>query len=278
MYILKYNQLFREEITRKGYRKNSIDNYVSCIESFLRHFENTAKEPKEINEQQIKTYLAKFRTHNTQRANHSAIKCFYKYTIKQPNKFRYIEYCKRERRMPIVLSAQEVQSIFDACQNIKHKSIISLLYSAGLRVSEVINLRIKDIDSTRMIINIINAKGGKDRQVMLSKSVLDLLRKYYIQYNPTEYLFNGQNSLQYSERSINQFLKNYAEAAGIKNKRVYAHLFRHTSFTHMVENGTDINLIQKLAGHSNVKTTMIYTHISHNLISNIQSPISGIRL
>lgn len=278
MNIRKYTDLFRQEITRKGYRKNSIDNYVSCLESFLKYFDAVAKEPKEINEMQIKTYLAKFRTHNTQRANHSAIKCFYKYVVRQPNKFRYIEYCKRDRKLPIVLSAEEVQRIFSVCNNTKHKAIMSLLYSAGLRVSEVINLRIKDIDSAQMVMNIINAKGGKDRQVMLTQNVLELLRKYYIEYKPTEYLFNGQFRNQYSERSINQLLKKYAEDAGIKNKRVYAHLFRHTSFTHMVENGIDINLIQKLAGHSNVKTTMIYTHISPNLISNIQSPISKIQL
>lgn len=278
MNILKYTNLFRDEITRKGYRQNSIENYVCCVDVFLKHFDSKVKEPKEINEQDIKNYLTSFHSHNTQRANHSAIKCFYRYVIKQPNKFKYIEYCKRERKLPIVLSSIEVQKIFNACGNIKHKSIMSLLYSAGLRVSEVINMKISDIDSSRMVINIINAKGGKDRQVMLDKNVLELLRNYYKRYRPKEYLFNGQLSIQYSERSINQFLKLYAEKAGIKNKRIYAHLFRHTSFTHMVENGTDINLIQKLAGHSNVKTTLLYTHISHNFISNIQSPISTIQL
>ena len=270
MNILKYTKSFREEITRKGYRQNSIDNYVSCVDVFLKHFDNLVKEPKEINEQHIKNYLSAFKTHNTQRANHSAIKCFYKYTVKQSNKFKYIEYCKRDRKLPIVLSAEEVQRIFSACANIKHKAILCLLYSAGLRVSEVINLRIIDIDSSRMVINIINAKGGKDRQVILNQNVLELLRNYFKKYRPREFLFNGQFDPQYSERSINQFLKKYALSAGIRNKRIYAHLFRHTSFTHMVENGTDINLIQKLAGHSSVKTTLIYnserkTHKSFSL-------------
>lgn len=278
MNIPKYIELFRNEITRKGFRQATIKNYVSCIECFLRHFDGKVTEPVKINEQQIKEYLSTFKTQNTQRSNHSAIKCFYLYTLKQPNKFKYIEYCKRDRKLPIVLSTDEIQKLFNICKNIKHRAILALLYSAGLRVSEVINLKITHIDSSRMVINIINAKGGKDRQVMLNQNVLELLRNYYKMYRPKDFLFNGQNSEQYSSRSINEFLKTYAEKAGIENKRIYAHLMRHTSFTHMVENGTDINMIQKLAGHSSVKTTLLYTHISHNLISNIQSPIANIQL
>ncbi len=277
MNIPKYLEMFRNEIKRKGYRQNSIDNYVSCVDVFLRYFDKMATEPIKINEQQIKDYLSTFKSNNTQRANHSAIKCFYKYVLKQPNKFKYIEYCKRDRRLPIVLSVAEIQSLFKACFNVKHKAILSLLYSAGLRVGEVINLKVNHIDSGRMVINILDAKGGKDRQVMLTENVLKLLREYWKKYKPKEYLFNGQFSLQYSERSINEFLKKYATAAGIK-KRVHAHLLRHCSFTHMVEQGTDINLIQRIAGHSSVKTTAIYTHISHSLISKIQSPINLIEL
>lgn len=278
MNIPKYIEMFRKEITRKSFRDATIKNYVSCIECFLKYFNGKIPEPVKINEQQIKDYLSTFKTQNTQRANHSAIKCFFLYTLKQPNKFKYIEYCKKDKNLPIVLSIEEIQRLFYECTNIKHKAILSLLYSAGLRVSEVINLKINNIDSSRMVINILDAKGGKDRQVMLNENVLQLLRNYFKIYKPKEYLFNGQNSLKYSSRSINEFLKTYAQKATIENKRVYAHLMRHTSFTHMVENGTDINLIQKLAGHSSVKTTLIYTHISHNLISKIQSPISNIQL
>ena len=278
MNISHYTNLFRNELQRKGYRNQSIKNYESCVFNFLKHFDGLFSEPVKINEQSIKDYLLKFAEHNTQRSNHSAIKCFYKYVCHQPNKFKYIEYCKRNRKLPIVLSQEEIQIMFTACKNIKHKAIFALLYSAGLRVSEVINLKINHIDSSRMIINIINAKGGKDRQVMISPNILQLLRSYYTKYNPKNYLFNGQFDEQYSARSINQFLKDIAINAGIRNKRIYAHLMRHTSFTHMVENGTDINLIQRLAGHSSVKTTSIYTHISHNLISRIQSPIANIQL
>lgn len=267
---------FSNEIKRKGYRDQSVKNYVSCVEKFLNHFIDRSQ-PKAINELDIKTYLSIFTEHNTQRANHSAIKCFYKYVIRQPEKFKYIEYCKRSRKLPIVFSVEEIQKLFNACSNLKHRAIIALMYSTGLRVGEVINLKIENIDSSRMVINILNAKGGKDRQVMLNKDLLELLRNYFRQYYPKEYLFNGQTSLQYSERSIAQFLKHYAEKAGL-NKRIYPHLIRHCSFTHLVESGTDINLIQRLAGHQSVKTTNLYIQTSHSLISKIQSPLNQIRL
>jgi len=267
---------FSNEIKRKGYREQSVKNYVSCVERFLNHFIDKPQ-PKAINEADIKAYLSIFTEHNTQRAHHSAIKCFYKYVVHQPEKFRFIEYCKRSRKLPIVLSVEEIQKLFNACSNLKHRAIIALMYSTGLRVGEVIALKISNIDSSRMIINIQNAKGGKDRQVMLNQNLLDLLRGYFKAYHPKEYLFNGQNSIQYSERSIAQFLKHYAGMAGL-NKRIYPHLIRHCSFTHLVENGVDINLIQRLAGHQNVKTTNLYIQTSHTLISKIQSPLAQICL
>jgi site-specific recombinase XerD len=151
------------------------------------------------------------------------------------------------------------------------------MYAAGLRVSEVINLKISNIDSSRMIINIRDAKGGFDRQVPLDPSLLELFRKYFMEYHPKEFLFNGQDSPQYSERSIQQFLQKYAKAAGI-TKHIHPHLLRHNCATHMVEDGTDINLIQKILGHKNVKTTNIYLHISDNHIRKIRTPLVGIKL
>lgn len=277
MRIPKYIDLFRNEITRLGYRKNTIDNYVGCVDLFLRYFDGKETEPSKINEQQIKDYLSTYKQHNTQRSNHSAIKCFYTYTIKQPNKFKYIQYCKKSQKLPIVLSVAEIQKMFSVCANKKHKVILSLLYSCGLRVSELINLKWQHIDRSRMIINIINAKGGKDRQVMLDAIIIPLLEGYYREYKPKEYVLNGQFSLQYSEQSVGQVIKQLAKSAGI-NKRVYTHLIRHCNATHLLEGGTDLSLIQKLLGHSNIKTTLIYSHISHNIISRIKSPLSSISI
>jgi integrase/recombinase XerD len=170
-----------------------------------------------------------------------------------------------------------MQRMFDVCDNLKHKMILSILYACGLRVSELINLKWSNIDRSRMIINIIKGKGNKDRQVMLPEVLIPLLEKYYREYKSKEYVFNGQNSLQYSDRSVLQVVKNLAGKAGI-SKKVCTHLMRHNCFTHLCEAGTDINIIQKLAGHQNVKTTMIYVHISDSLISKINSPVNSISL
>jgi site-specific recombinase XerD len=255
------------------------ENYQSSVKSFLYKFKD-AKEPSRISTQEIKEWLCSFDTINTRNHKLCGIKSFYEITVGMPLKLDKIPFSKKDKKLPIVLSIDEVQSMFNVCENLKHKVILALLYSCGLRVSELINLKWSHIDRSRMIINIIQAKGNKDRQVMLTPELLPLLEKYYLEYKPIEYILNGQfpnKQLQYSDRSVGEVVKQIAVKAGI-NKRVYTHLMRHNCFTHMVENGTDINLIQKLAGHSNVKTTNIYLHISHNHISKIQSPLSQIQL
>jgi site-specific recombinase XerD len=267
----KYINEYCEEMQRKNFRPNTIKNYAFCVRAFLYRFQEKDT-PKHINEQDIKDYLRSFDDHNTQRAVHSAIKCFYKYVIRQPNKFRYIEYARRKKRLPIVHSVEEIQRLFDVIENKKHKAILAVMYACGLRVSEVINLRIADIDSSRKIINIIDAKGGKDRQVCLPDSLLFTLRDYYRAYRPKEYLFNGQFGPQYTASSINQFLKHYSEKAGLK-KRIYNHLIRHDALTHLLEQGMDLRLIQSLLGHSNSNTTARYAHITDVVRGNASDRI-----
>jgi len=275
MRISEHTGNFIQEMKRRNYSKNTIDNYVSCLNLF---FSTINKDhPKNINESDIKNFLSNKIEVNTQRNYHSAIKKFYDICLGQKNKFKHIPYAKKSNKLPIVLSVQEIQKMFDVCVNKKHKVILALLYSCGLRVSELINLKWENIDRSRMVINIIQAKGFKDRQVMLTPELIPILTEYYREFKSKEYVLNGQTEIQYSARSVGEVIKQLADKAGI-NKKVYTHLMRHCSFTHMVENGTDLNLIQRLAGHSNVKTTAIYTHISHNLISKITSPLSSIKL
>lgn len=277
MNILTYSQKFEKELLLKNYSKNTIENYVSQIKLFLSKFENK-KEPKDITSDEIKDYLLKCIVINSRRHQHSAIKLFYKYTIHQPLKFKHIEYSRKEKKLPQPLEASEIELIINACTNLKHKSILVLAYSCGLRVSEIINLKIKDIDSKGMIINIIGAKGGKDRIVQLPQILLDLLRKYFLKYRPIMYLFNGAGDLaQYSSTSINNLLKDLAKKVGIK-KNVHIHLFRHSFASHSLEQGVGINYIQKLLGHSSSKTTAIYLHTSRKTISNIHSPINNISI
>lgn len=277
MNISEHIDAFIQEATRRNYSKNTVNNYVSCLKLF---FGQSPKDhPKNINENDIKQFLVKINEPNTQRNYHSAIKMFYNICLGQKDKFKYIPYAKKNEKLPIVLSVNEIQRMFDVCENKKHKVILALLYSCSLRVSELINLKWTDIDRSRMIINIIQAKGKKDRQVGLNQKLIDLLTEYWHEYHSIIYVLNGQgNHDQYSERSVGEVVKQLASKSGIDNKRIYTHLMRHTSATHMVEAGTDINLIQKLLGHSNVKTTNRYLHTSHNLISKIKSPLQAINI
>lgn len=256
--------------------ENTRSNYKSCVSLFLNKFKHI-DQPQRISNDDIKLWLLEAKTINTRKHRLCAINSFYKITVCMPSKIQKIPYPKSDKKLPIVLSKDEMQKMFDVCDNLKHKLILSILYACGLRVSELINLKWANIDRSRMIINIIKGKGNKDRQVVLPEILIPLLEKYYREYKSKEYVFNGQNSLQYSDRSVLQVIKKLAEKAGI-SKRVCTHLMRHCSFTHLCESGTDINLIQKLAGHNNVKTTMIYVHISDSLISKINSPVNSINL
>ena len=275
MNISEHVSFFEQEMKRRNYSAQTIEIYSCNLKKFFG--QSTKDHPKNINETDIREFLGKFDEPNTQRSYHSAIKKFYEVCLGQNEKFKYIPYARKNKKLPIVLSQEEVQGMFKVCLNTKHKVILALLYSTGLRVSELINLKWKHIDRSRKIINIIQAKGNKDRQVPLPEMIVPLLEKYYREYKSVEYVLNGDGSLQYSERSVGNVMKQLATKAGI-DKRVYTHLMRHCSFTHMVEMGTDIKLIQKIAGHSSSKTTDIYTHISHNIVSKIQSPIQNIQL
>lgn len=224
MLTSEHTNRFIQEMKRRNYRPNTIENYASCIKVF---FEKSTKDhPKNINEQDIKDFLGNFCKPNTQRNYHSAIKKYYEICLGQKNKFKYIPYARKEQRLPIVLSQDEIQRMFDVCENKKHKVILSILYSAGLRVSELINLRWAHIDRSRMIINVIGAKGNKDRQVMLAPQLIPLLESYWLEYKPKEYVLNGQFGLQYSDRSVLQVVKQLASKAGIR-KDVWTHLIRH---------------------------------------------------
>jgi site-specific recombinase XerD len=174
---------------------------------------------------------------------------------------------KSEKKLPRVIDVETIIERLSKIQNTKHRSILTLAYSVGLRVSEIVNLKIENIDSQRMLIHIKNAKGRKDRLVPLSATVLELLREYWKEYKPTVYLFNGQNSLQYSVKSCQEIYKKYIDQTSS------IHTLRHSCFTSLLEGGTDLRIIQKIAGHSSSKTTEIYTHVSNQLLSSVKTPI-----
>ena len=265
MNIPKYVELFGKELKLKRYSENTIRNYECCLKLFLDKMNYS--EPKKISESAIKEYLTKLPSVSQLKQNIGCLKLFYKFVIRQPLKFKHIEYPRKERRLPEILSHTEVMNMINRCTNLKHKAIIMMLYSAGFRVSELINLKVTDIDSAQMIIRIKKGKGGKDRIVPLSENVLKLLREYWLSYRPVEYLFNGQNALQYSAGSIRAILKQNSD------KHIYPHLLRHSCFSQMLASGGNLRDIQNIAGHNSIKTTTLYIHTNNEYISRITTPV-----
>jgi integrase/recombinase XerD len=195
--------------------------------------------------------------------------------LKKEIDFDFFVKMKRPNSLPNILTVDEIRKIINSITNIKHRSIISTIYSCGLRISEAVNLKINDIDSSAMTVKIVNAKGRNDRIVMLSEKLLSLLREYFKEYKPKIYLFEGQKGEQYSTRSIQQIFNNAAKKVGIK-KKVTVHSLRHSFASHLLDNGTDIRFIQELLGHKHLSTTQIYTHINPASVKKIKSPFDNI--
>lgn len=265
-------QVFVQKMQSKNWSNATIKNYASQVRLFLNEFKDRDR-ARNITAKEIEEYLLTKIQINTRKHARCGINAFYKLVINQPEKLRLIPWPKKEQKLVEFLDVTEVQKILSVFENIKHKCIIMLMYGSGLRIGEVINLKPSHIDSQRMIINIIQGKGKKDRVVQLDESLLKILREYYTKYKPMNYLFNGQSADQYTQRSVNEFLKTYAKKAGIK-RNVHAHLLRHSFSTSLLEMGTDIRIIQKLLGHNSIKTTLRYTHVSTSLIQRTPSPLS----
>jgi site-specific recombinase XerD len=194
-----------------------------------------------------------------------------------PNRFYNIERPREKKPLPKVISLQEVNALINNTNNIKHRCIVSLLYGAGLRRAELLNLKLTDIDSKRMVIEVRNGKGGKDRLTILSETVLSDLRRYYKEWKPKTYLFEGSKGKKYSPASVLNIVKKAARKAGIK-KTVTPHMLRHSFATHLLENGTDLRYIQVLLGHNSTRTTEIYTQVAVNNIKIIKSPLELLNL
>jgi site-specific recombinase XerD len=205
----------------------------------------------------------------------NAIKFYYEKVLEQEKEFYQIDRPRKERQLPDVLSKEEISLMLKNTQNIKHRCLIAIIYSCGLRRSEVINVKLVDIDSNRMLIKIRGAKGKKDRYVQLTKNILPILREYYKRDKPEIWLFEGSYEKQYSAISIYKVVKRAAVKAGIR-KRVYPHILRHSFATHHLEQGTDLRYIQEWLGHDSSKTTEIYTHVSQTNFLNIKNPIDDI--
>lgn len=261
----------------KKYSEQTIRSYAYHLELFLKF--KSERHYTYLSSQDVKDYLIEINDKSDSFVNQAinSIRCLFIYIINRKLKDYLVIRPKKAKTSPILLSDEELKLIFKSCDNKKHLSIMYLMYGAGLRVSEVINLKIGHIDSENMLIHVKGGKGRKDRPVMLDMNVLKVLRDYFKEYNPTEYLFNGQNDrLKYSVSSIQQFVRDYAIKAGVK-KKVHPHLFRHNFATGVLENGGGIHDAQVLLGHSSPTTTAnVYAHLSPKYIASIKSPIQFI--
>ncbi|WP_411831026.1 tyrosine-type recombinase/integrase [Mariniflexile sp. AS56] len=268
---------FKRWLEQKRFSENTVNTYVEVTALFLRYL--NLKKIDTITSRSIEQFNYDFifnaqKSVSYQNQCISGIKHYFNFKnivveafeIKRPNK---------DKKLPNVLSKVEVKSLFDSTQNLKHKTLLSIVYSAGLRIGEAINLKLIDIDFERGLIHIKAAKGRKDRYTLLSTGLIPLLHTYIKHYNPKVLMFEGRFGEPYTQVSARQVLKKSLLNAGIK-KYATLHTLRHSFATHLLESGTDIRYIQELLGHSSPKTTMIYTHVSTTSLRDIKNPFDNL--
>lgn len=276
---MRLRQRMLEDLRVRNYSPRTQKTYIDAVAKFAQHF---GKPPDQLGPEHVRTYqlhLVNEQSASWTRLNQTvcALRFFYHKTLGKDWALRHVPYAKSEKKLPIVLSQTEVNRLFDTMANVKHLSLLLLAYSAGLRVSEIANLRITDIDSERMVILVRQGKGRKDRIVPLSPILLSILRQYWLNDHPRDLLFPGQApGRPITVSSIQKVCKRAAQAAGIK-KPLSMHTLRHSFATHHLEAGTDLRTLQMLMGHSSLKTTSRYLHISTEKLRSAKTPLDLIQ-
>lgn len=266
---------FFKYLRGKRYSKSTINTYTFFVADLVEYY---SKKPlNTLTKRDIEIYLEnvfikKNYAISTHRQFISAIKQFINFYPDTLIEGLELTRPKKSRRLPTILSQEEVIDLIRFTQNLKHRAIIALIYSCGLRISELINLKLTEINIDRRQLIVKNSKGRKDRYVSLAESFLPILSNYFLTYSPKHYFVEGRNGNTYSAESIRNFLKKNTKAAGI-NKNVTPHTLRHSYATHLLENGVDLRYIQSLLGHSKPETTMIYTHVSRKDLLQITNPL-----
>jgi len=270
---------FKNYMNYRRYSSNTIKTYSDALEVFFRFYQN--KEPESFTIEDIVHFNSEYILRKNLSASYqnqviNAIKLFYRNRFKRMMEVNLIQRPRREKRLPNVLSKEEVKAILEAPTNLKHRAMLSLIYACGLRRGELLNLTLKDILSDRNLLFIRQSKGKKDRVVPISPKIIVMLREYYKAYKPKTWLFEGQfPNTRYSEKSLENVLKQSLSKAKI-SKKVSLHWLRHSYATHLLENGTDLRYIQELLGHSSSRTTEIYTHVSTRNLQQIRSPFDDL--
>ncbi len=276
----------RKYLVEKYFKLLHIKNYSPRTEkSYLRHlslFLDFIKKHKisEVNSKILITYFDYLKTdknfsYSSMKQALAAIRFLYLEVLRKEVDFNFFVKMKKPNSLPNILTASEIKKIIESVDNLKHRTILSTIYSCGLRVSELINLKICDVNSSSMTIKIEQSKGKSDRYVMLSEKLLILLRAYFKEYTPDLYLFKGQNGGKYSARSVQEIFNKAVRKAKI-SKKVSVHTLRHSFASHLLDAGTDIRFIQELLGHKHLSTTQIYTHINPVSVKKIKSPFDSL--
>ena len=265
---------FYQKLEIKKYALNTARSYIAMFEKFINYYKDS--ELMSLSEIDINKYL-QFLVQNGRSDSYinqsiNAIKFYYETVMEMPNRFYLVERPIKSESLPKALSKAQVFKMIDQTKNLKHRCIISLLYSSGLRRGELLNLKIEDINSDRMLIRVNEGKGKKDRYTLLSEQMLIDLRQYYIKYHPEKYLFEGADGGTYSPTSVSRIITRAALKAHIR-ERVTPHMLRHSFATHLLESGTDLRQIQILLGHNSLKTTEIYTHVAMKGVNKITNPL-----
>ena len=266
---------FIDTLQLKAYSQSTIKTYTNEFAQLLKVIKH--HNVNELSTEKLRSYFLYCITtlklsENTLHSRINAIKFYFEQVMGRDTLFIDIPRPKKASILPRSINVDEIKRLFEVTKNLKHNTMIKLCYGMGLRVSELVNIKISDIDSHAMRVFIQRSKGKKDRYVNLPDSLLDQLREYYKQYKPKEYLFEGQYGGQYSIRSAQAVFKDALKKAKI-HKQVGIHGLRHSFATHLLENGTDIRFIQELLGHRDLKTTLRYTHVTDKSISKIKSPL-----
>jgi integrase/recombinase XerD len=272
-------EAYIQKLLLKQYSKSTVNTYTSLFAKFAQA--HKGQNIDELNEVDIRAYMEREvkngRSGSTINQTINAIKFYYEIVLEMPNRFYDIERPIKSNPLPKVLNRNEVALILKNTRNIKHKCIVSLLYSAGLRLSELLNLKLTDIDGQSNTILVRSGKGRKDRITIISPALIKQLRNYYKVYRPKEYLFEGAKGGSYSSTSVSKIIKRAAKKAGIL-KNITAHMLRHSFATHLLEDGTDLRQIQLLLGHTSTRTTEIYTHVTKNHLKIIKNPLDSLYL
>ena len=268
--------LIQKEGRRRGLSYKTIKTYCNCMKTFLKYYKN---DPIKISKNDIKEYLDKLLEKNvsnsTLNVNLMALKFFTK-NILNKNFWIYIKFSKVPKKYPTVLTKQEVQNLINSISNEKHKLMIELMYSAGLRVSELVMLKVQDLDLKNNYGYVRSGKGNKDRIFIIAQKLIPKIEKHLMNnsLNSDNYLFKGQKYIYYSQRSVQEIVKRAAVKANIK-KNVHCHTLRHSFATHLVEDNYDVATIQSLLGHNSAETTMMYIHMASPKLINVKSPLDS---